>query len=64
VLNVSFSRKAKVTVADVRDILAKALAPTGCPTCGLGGLDVILRKDDIIAAQPGAWVAVLEAGEI
>ena len=58
VLRLAFDRKGTVHIKEVKDLLAKILGHTGCPTCGLGGLDIVLRRAEILGARP--FVATLE----
>ncbi|HEY0715352.1 MAG TPA: hypothetical protein VGF45_21910 [Polyangia bacterium] len=60
VLRVAFDSQRTVKIDEVRWVLERFLGQTGCPTCGLGGLDIILRKTDILAERPRAFTATLE----
>jgi hypothetical protein len=60
VLRVAFDSQRAVKIDEVRFVLERILGQTGCPTCGLGGLDIILRKADILAAKPRPFTATLE----
>lgn len=60
VLRVAFDSQRTVKIDDVYALLDRLLSPTGCPTCGLGGIDIVLRKCDIFAVKPRAFVATLE----
>ncbi|HEY0708243.1 MAG TPA: hypothetical protein VGG33_15670 [Polyangia bacterium] len=60
VLRVAFDAQRTVKIDEVRGLLERLLGQTGCPTCGLGGLDIVLRKGDILAGKPRPFVATLE----
>jgi hypothetical protein len=59
VLRISFDQRHKVTPDRVFKAIAEALRPTGCPACGLAGIDLILREDLVLPAGEGVQ-AVLE----
>lgn len=59
VLRISFDQRRKVTPERVFKAIAEALRPTGCPFCGLAGIDLILREDHVLPAGEGVQ-AVLE----
>lgn len=61
-LRVSFDQQRLPKLSEVQDALATILRRSGCPNCGLGGIDVLLRLDQIINPQD-RFVAVVE-GEI
>ena len=65
-LRISFDQDREVTPDVVFKAIAAALRPTGCPMCGLAGVDIILREDVILPGSDGPqsppWAAVLEGG--
>ena len=61
-LKISFNQKRLPTLYDVQKALEEILRPSGCPNCGLGGIDIILRLDQLINPAE-QFVAVVE-GEI
>lgn len=61
-LKVSFDQRRQPKLAEVQDALADIFRRSGCPNCGLGGIDVLLRLEQIINPQD-RFVAVVE-GEI
>ena len=61
-LRVSFDQQRLPKLSEVQDALASILRRSGCPNCGLGGIDVLLRLDQIINPQD-RFIAVVE-GEI
>ena len=54
-----FDQERGVTPDRIFKALAEALRPTGCPACGLAGIDLILREDHILPVGEGVQ-AVLE----
>lgn len=62
-LRLSFNRKRQPDLDAVFRAIERALGETGCTKCGLGGIDVILRLDEIINPVSNLPVAVLE-GEL
>lgn len=61
-LKISFDQQKLPKLSELQDALANILRRSGCPNCGLGGIDVILRLDQIINPVD-RFVAVVE-GEI
>jgi anaerobic selenocysteine-containing dehydrogenase len=57
-MRVSFSQKRRPNLDDIFRVLKGAFDETGCTYCGLGGVDVILRLDEIINPQVPAVVLV------
>lgn len=47
-LRLSFNRKQEPSIDDIFRAIERALGETGCTKCGLGGIDVLLRLDEII----------------
>lgn len=61
-LKISFDQKKLPKLYDVQKALEDILRPSGCPNCGLGGIDIILRLDQLVNPAD-RFVAVVE-GEI
>ncbi len=61
-LKISFDQRKLPKLYDVQKALEEILRPSGCPNCGLGGIDIILRLDQLINPAD-RFVAIVE-GEI
>lgn len=61
-LKISFDQRHLPKLSEVQRTLEEILSRTGCPNCGLGGIDVILRLDEII--NPNDRFAAIVEGEI
>ena len=65
VMRVSFDARERVHVKHLQEALVQVLERSGCPSCGLVGLDIRLGLDDIVTVDPGlAATAVLEGGQL
>ena len=61
-MNVTFNSHKGVTLGRIQDIIADSLGRTGCPTCGLVGLDIRLSLDEVVVDYPDAKV-ILDGGQ-
>jgi hypothetical protein len=61
-MRVSFNQKRRPDLDDIFRVIERALGETGCTKCGLGGLDVLLRLDEII--NPAIPAVVVLEGEL
>lgn len=64
-LRISFSEDRDVKPEEFFAAIEAALRPTGCPMCGLAGVDIVLRRDTLLTASrfdpdPRPWFALLE----
>jgi anaerobic selenocysteine-containing dehydrogenase len=58
-LKVSFDQRRLPKLYDVQKALEDILRRSGCPNCGLGGIDILLRLDELINPAEN-FVAVVE----
>jgi hypothetical protein len=58
-LKVSFDQRRLPKLYEVQQALEDILQRSGCPKCGLGGIDIILRLDELINPAD-KFVAVVE----
>ena len=58
-LKISFDQRKLPKLYDVQKALEDILRPSGCPNCGLGGIDIILRLDQLINPAD-RFVAIVE----
>ncbi len=61
-LKISFDQRQLPKLSELTRTLEEILGRTGCPNCGLGGIDIILRLDEII--NPNDRFAAVVEGEI
>ncbi|HEX4950763.1 MAG TPA: hypothetical protein VFZ34_29140 [Blastocatellia bacterium] len=58
-LKISFDHQKLPKLYDVQRAIEDILRRSGCPNCGLGGIDIILRLDELINPAD-RFVAVVE----
>ncbi len=64
-LRLSFDSRKQPGIYDIQELIVRTLGRTGCPTCGLVGLDIRLGLDEIIQPDSGlAANAVIEGGRL
>ncbi|MEE9383255.1 MAG: hypothetical protein V3V08_07560 [Nannocystaceae bacterium] len=62
-MRVSFSVRHKVRLEDIQEALFQVLDQTGCPTCGLNGLDLRFGLDEVLPLKTSVPTqAVMETG--
>lgn len=61
-IRVSFDQNKLPKLYDVQKALEDILRRSGCPNCGLGGIDVILRLDELI--NPAERFVAIAEGQI
>lgn len=61
-VRISFDQRKLPKLYDLQKALEEILRPSGCPNCGLGGIDILLRLDQLINPAD-RFVAIVE-GEI
>jgi hypothetical protein len=59
-VDVTFSTQTQPTLDDVMNGLKAILTPVGCPTCGLLGIELLLKMDPVVV-PPGAPVPAVVA---
>jgi hypothetical protein len=59
VVHAHFSSTKQPTLEDVQAVVRQIVGRGGCPTCGLGGIDVRLSLGDPVEIQAGVPVTVL-----
>ncbi|MDX2029257.1 MAG: hypothetical protein SF339_01210 [Blastocatellia bacterium] len=62
-IRVSFDQRRQPKLYDLQKTLEELLGRVGCLNCGLGGIDIELRLDEVINPSNGGFAAVVE-GEI
>jgi hypothetical protein len=60
VLRIAFDERREIVSKDLHGILKEILGQSGCPACGLVGVDLVLRKGPIINPVGDPFVATLE----
>jgi hypothetical protein len=58
VVHAHFSSTKQPTLEDVQAVVRQIVGRGGCPTCGLGGIDVRLSLGDPVEVQAGVPVTV------
>lgn len=61
-LRVSFDFNKQPKLYELQKALEDILRPTGCPNCGLGGIDIYLRLDQLI--NPAERFMAVAEGQI
>jgi hypothetical protein len=61
-LKISFDQKRQPELADIFKVIESIVGRTGCENCGLGGIDILLRLDELI--NPAAGFNAVVEGEI
>jgi anaerobic selenocysteine-containing dehydrogenase len=62
-LRVAFDQGRFTTIEDVHKAVEAALGPSGCTRCGFDGIDLRLRKEEILDPEPAPWVVATWEGE-
>jgi hypothetical protein len=62
VLRLSFSQRKPPKIYEIQRTLEEIIRRTGCDDCGLGGIDVLLRLDEIV--NPAERVVAIVEGEM
>jgi len=61
-IKVSFDQIRQPKLYDLQKSLEDILRRTGCPNCGLGGIDILLRLDELI--NPAERFMAIAEGEV
>ena len=61
-IKVSFDQIRQHKLYDLQKSLEDILRRTGCPNCGLGGIDILLRLDELI--NPAERFMAIAEGEV
>lgn len=61
-LRISFDQKRQPELPEIFKAIERIVGRTGCENCGLGGIDILLRLDELINPAEG-FTAIVE-GEI
>lgn len=62
VMKMSFDPRDKVKLVQIQRLLEDALGTTGCPTCGLVGLDIRIGLEEIVSTKTDLATVVIEGG--